>query len=35
MAYDEDLATRVRDVLGGQPGLAETRMIGGLAFMVH
>ena len=35
MAYDEGLATRVRDVLGGQSGLAETRMIGGLAFMVH
>jgi len=35
MAYDEGLATRVRDVLGGQPGLAERRMIGGLAFMVH
>ena len=23
MAYDEGLATRVRDALGGQPGLAE------------
>jgi hypothetical protein len=34
MAYDEGLATRVRDVLGGQPGLAEKRMFGGLAFLV-
>ena len=34
MAYDEGLATRVRDVLGGQPGLAERRMFGGLAFLV-
>jgi hypothetical protein len=31
MAYDEGLATRVRDVLGDRPGLAETRMFGGLA----
>jgi hypothetical protein len=35
MAYDEGLAARVRDVLGGQPGLAEKRMFGGLAFLVH
>jgi hypothetical protein len=34
MAYDEGLATRVRDVLGGRPGLAEKRMFGGLAFLV-
>ena len=31
MAYDEGLATRVRDVLGDRPGLAEKRMFGGLA----
>ena len=35
MAYDEGLATRVRDALGGQPELAERRMFGGLAFLVH
>lgn len=35
MAYDEGLATRVREVLGEQPGLAEKRMFGGLAFLVH
>ena len=35
MAYDEGLATRVRDVLAGTPGLVEKRMFGGLAFLVH
>jgi hypothetical protein len=34
MAYDEELAGRLRDVLGGQAGLAERRMFGGLAFLV-
>jgi len=32
MAYDEGLATRVRELLGDQPGLAEKQMFGGLAF---
>ena len=35
MAYDEGLATRVRELLGDQPGVAEQRMFGGLAFLVH
>jgi hypothetical protein len=35
MAYDEGLATRVREALGEQPGLAEQRMFGGLAFLVQ
>jgi TfoX/Sxy family transcriptional regulator of competence genes len=35
MAYDEGLATRVREVLGDRPGLAEKQMFGGLAFLVH
>ena len=35
MAYDEGLATRVRDALGDRPGLAEKQMFGGLAFLVH
>src|SRR3954471_19187410 len=35
MAYDEGLATRVRDVVGDEPGVSEKRMFGGLAFMVH
>jgi len=33
MAYDEDLAARVRNVVGG-PGVAEKKMFGGLAFLV-
>ena len=35
MAYDEGLATRVREAIGDQPGLAEKQMFGGLAFLVH
>ena len=35
MAYDEGLATRVRDAIGGRSGLAEKQMFGGLAFLVH
>lgn len=35
MAYDEDLAERMREVLSGQPGLTERKMFGGLAFMVN
>ena len=34
MAYDEELADRVRAVLGTEPGLTEKRMFGGLGFMV-
>ena len=33
MAYDEDLAMRVRGVLGTRDGLTEKRMFGGLGFM--
>jgi hypothetical protein len=35
MAYDEGLATRIRDAIGDRPGLAEKQMFGGLAFPVH
>ena len=35
MAYDEGLAARVREVLGDRSGLAEKKMFGGLAFLVH
>ena len=35
MAYDEGLATRVREILGDRPGLAEKQMFGGLAFLVQ
>ncbi len=35
MAYDEDLADRIRELLGAQRGVEEKRMFGGLAFMVN
>ena len=35
MAYDEGLATRVREILGDRPGVAEKQMFGGLAFLVQ
>jgi TfoX/Sxy family transcriptional regulator of competence genes len=34
MAYDEALAARVRDELGGEAGVTERKMFGGLGFMV-
>jgi hypothetical protein len=34
MAYDEELADRVREAVGAEPGLTEKRMFGGLAFLV-
>jgi hypothetical protein len=34
MAYDEELAARVRDVLGPRADLREQKMFGGLAFMI-
>jgi TfoX/Sxy family transcriptional regulator of competence genes len=34
MAYDEHLAERVRALLGGEEGLTERKMFGGLAFML-
>jgi hypothetical protein len=34
VAYDEDLADRIRELLGEQPALSETKMFGGLAFLV-
>ena len=34
MAYDEELADRLRALLGGRPGLAEQKMFGGLAFLI-
>jgi TfoX/Sxy family transcriptional regulator of competence genes len=35
MAYDEELAMRVREVVSGTPGLTEKAMFGGIAFMVR
>jgi TfoX/Sxy family transcriptional regulator of competence genes len=34
MAYDEDLANRIRELLAGDSGVTEKRMFGGLAFLV-
>lgn len=34
MAYDEDLADRIRELLAGEPDLTETKMFGGLAFLI-
>ena len=34
MAYDEELATRVRELLAATPGVTERKMFGGLAFMI-
>ena len=35
MAYDEDLANRIRELLGAEHGLTEKRMFGGLAFLIN
>ena len=35
MAYDEDLAQRIRAELGGHPGLQEKKMFGGIAFLIR
>ena len=35
MAYDEALADRIRELLAGEEGIAEQKMFGGLAFLVH
>jgi len=34
MAYDEELATRIRELAAGEPRLTEKKMFGGLAFLV-
>ena len=34
MAYDEDLADRIRELVAGEKGLTEKKMFGGLAFLV-
>ena len=34
MAYDVELADRMRDLLDGEPGVTEKKMFGGLAFLV-
>ncbi len=35
MSYDEGLAQRIREQLGGESRLAEKRMFGGLSFLEH
>ena len=34
MAYDEALASRVRETLGENPEITERKMFGGIAFML-
>jgi hypothetical protein len=34
MAYDEELAGRIRELVGGEPDLTEQKMFGGLAFLI-
>ncbi len=33
MAYDEDLANRIRELIGAETDVAEKKMFGGLAFL--
>jgi TfoX N-terminal domain len=34
VAYDEELADRIRELIGNEPGLGEQKMFGGLAFLI-
>jgi hypothetical protein len=34
MAYDEELAERIRKLVADEPGLTEQKMFGGLAFLI-
>jgi TfoX/Sxy family transcriptional regulator of competence genes len=34
MAYDEDLANRIRELISTESGLTEKKMFGGLAFLI-
>lgn len=34
MAYDPDLADRIRELVAAEPGLTERAMFGGLAFLI-
>jgi TfoX/Sxy family transcriptional regulator of competence genes len=34
VAYDEELAGRIRELVGGGPDVTEKKMFGGLAFLV-
>jgi TfoX/Sxy family transcriptional regulator of competence genes len=35
MAYDEDLANRLRELLADEAAVTEKKMFGGLAFLLH
>ena len=35
VAYDEELADRIRELLGGEADLTEKKMFGGLAFLIR
>ncbi|MTD54557.1 TfoX/Sxy family protein [Amycolatopsis pithecellobii] len=35
MAFDRDLAERIRELLAGAPDVTEQRMFGGLAFLIN
>jgi TfoX/Sxy family transcriptional regulator of competence genes len=35
VAYDEDLANRIRELLAPERGVEEKRMFGGLAFLIN
>jgi TfoX/Sxy family transcriptional regulator of competence genes len=34
VAYDEELADRIRELVGNEPDLSEQKMFGGLAFLI-
>jgi TfoX/Sxy family transcriptional regulator of competence genes len=34
VAYDEDLANRIRELMAGEAGVTEKTMFGGLAFLI-
>ena len=34
MAYDEELADRIRALIGDEPGLKEKKIFGGMAFLI-
>jgi TfoX/Sxy family transcriptional regulator of competence genes len=34
VAYDEELANRIREIVAGEKDLSEKRMFGGLAFLI-
>lgn len=34
MAYDDGLATRLRETLAGEPGLVEKQMFGGVGYLI-